>query len=290
MHALRSRPKVNLPPPPNICPLMAADPIVVAKYGGSSLATPEDIHGVARRLAAGRTRAGGERRRGLGDGRHDRRSPGARPAREPAARSARARPAAGHRRAGQRGTAGDGASRPGLPSRQPQRSAGGHQHRRRLRTRANHRRRPGSNPAGARQGPHRCRRRLPGRHRWRGGNPRPRRIGYKRRGAGHRAGRDTLRDLHRRRRCLHCRPSAGARRAPPAEHRLRGDARAGPPGCLRAPDALGRAGLGSPARARRAPLERRRRRNDDHGGQPWSTRWRHARRSAASRRTITWRR
>ena len=74
---------------------------------------------------------------------------------------------------------------------------------------------PGPDPDRPGRGPHRDRRRLPGRQPGHQGHhhPRPRRLGHHRRGPGRRARRRRLRDLHRRRRRLHRRP-ADRRRAP----------------------------------------------------------------------------
>ena len=112
---------------------------VVAKYGGSSLATPAHIMRIADHIAAQRRDGRAARRRRLGHGRHHRRPDRAgRPDHRPT-RRARARPPDGHRRARQRGAAGHGAARPRRRRDQPQRPAGRHSDRRHLRPRAHHR-------------------------------------------------------------------------------------------------------------------------------------------------------
>ena len=100
--------------------------VIVQKYGGTSVAGPEEIKRVARRVVE--TAAGGQPglRRRLGDGRHDRparraRAPGlGRPA------SARAGHAADRRRAdlGRARLDGDQRPRPRAPSRSPARRPG----------------------------------------------------------------------------------------------------------------------------------------------------------------------
>ena len=79
---------------------------------------------------------------------------------------------------------------------------------------ADHRRHARPDPTGARRGPHRDRRRVPGRQPGHQGHhhARPRRLGHHRRRAGRRARRRRLRDLHRRRRRLHRRPADRAER------------------------------------------------------------------------------
>ena len=86
-----------------------------------------------------------------------------------------------------------------------------------------------ADPRGARPGPHRARRRLPGRlHRLRGDDARPRRLRHDRGRAGRRARRRRLRDLHRRRGRLLRRPADRRRaRASCRAITLRGDARDG---------------------------------------------------------------
>ena len=79
---------------------------------------------------------------------------------------------------------------------------------------------PGRLRSGARRGPDRPGRRLPGRQPGQQGrhDARPRRLGHHRRRAGRRAEGRRLRDLHRRRRHLHRRPAHRAQR-PAARHR-----------------------------------------------------------------------
>ena len=87
---------------------------------------------------------------------------------------------------------------------------------------------------------------------------RPRRLGHHRGGAGGRAGRRRLRDLHRRRGRLQRRPADRARRPQAARRLLRGDARDGGLRRRRAPAALGRV-RAQPRRADPLPVELRRR-------------------------------
>ena len=104
------------------------------------------------------------------------------------------------------------------------------------------------------QGGHRGR--LPGRHgrdppARRGHHPGPRRLGYHRRGARRAPPGRQVRDLHRRRGHLHDRSARGQGRPPAGRHRLRGDARDGPPG--RAGHADPRRGAGLGQRRRSSP-------------------------------------
>ena len=75
-----------------------------------------------------------------------------------------------------------------------------------------------------------------------------------------------LPDLHRRPRHLHRRPATRPRRPPAERHRLRGDARARPPGRPGHADPGGRARLGQRRRHRGPQLVRGRPRNADQGG------------------------
>ena len=72
---------------------------VVMKFGGSSVADPEKVRIVARRLVDARRRGAAGRRDGLGDGQDDRHAPRARVGRLPRAQPARARHAPLDRRA-----------------------------------------------------------------------------------------------------------------------------------------------------------------------------------------------
>ncbi len=85
-----------------------------------------------------------------------------------------------------------------------------------------------ADPRSARRGSHRPRRRVPGgldglRHH----DARPRRLGHHRRRARRRARRRGVRDLHRCRRRLHRRPEAASGGAKAPRRELRGDARDG---------------------------------------------------------------
>ena len=88
---------------------------------------------------------------------------------------------------------------------------------------------PGRITDGARGGPHRHRRRLPGREPGQQGDHHagPRRLRHDRRRARRRPQGRRVRDLHRRRRRLHRRPAHRAERAQGRPHLHRGDARAG---------------------------------------------------------------
>ena len=117
------------------------------------------------------------------------------------------------------------------------------------------RRRPRApHPRGARPGQDRPRRGLSGRlHRLRHHDARPRRLRHDRRRPGRRARRRGLRDLHRRRRRLHRRPAPRAGSAQAARGQLRGDARDGGLGRASAPGTLGR-GRAEPPRQAARPL------------------------------------
>ena len=184
------------------------------KFGGTSVADPEKIKDVARRLVARRERRQPRRRRALGHGRLDRRARPPRLRGLARAQAARARHADLGRRADLLRARRDGDPRP-----------------RRTRRSRSPARRPGSSPTpstAARRsstsaprrihealdaGRDRARRRLPGRlDRLRHHDPRPRRLRHDRGRARRGARRRGLRDLHRRRGRLHRRPAARARR------------------------------------------------------------------------------
>ena len=119
--------------------------------------------------------------------------------------------------------------------------------------------RPTTRPAPSRADP-------PASPRRRDDDPRPRRLRHDRRRPGRPAGRRPLPDLHRRPRHLHRRPAP--RRPTPAScrHRLRGDARAGPPGRPGDADPRRRARLGQRRRHRGPELVRGRARHAHQGG------------------------
>ena len=132
---------------------------------------------------------------------------------------------------------------------------------------------PGARPRGDRRGQGRHRGRLPGRHgrdapARRGDHARPRRLGHHGgRARGAPPGRQ-VRDLHRRRGHLHDRPARGQGRPAAGRHRLRGDARDGPPGRAGHADPRRGAGLGQ-RRDHRRPLHLLRPPRHAHqGGQP----------------------
>ena len=124
-------------------------------------------------------------------------------------------------------------------------------------------------PRGARRGPDRARRRLPGRlDRLRGDDARPRRLRHDRRRARRRARRGRLRDLHRRRGRLHAPTRASCRRRASSHAvTLRRDARDGRVGRQGAAATLGRV-RAQPRRPAARPLDvhRRRRHVDPRGG------------------------
>ena len=108
---------------------------------------------------------------------------------------------------------------------------------------------PGPVALGARRGPDRAGRRIPGGQPGHQGRHHtgPRRLRHHRRGAGRRARRRRLRDLHRRRRDLHRRSAHRAQRAPARQGQLRGDARDG---------RVRRQGADAALRGIRPPLQR----------------------------------
>ena len=182
-----------------------------------------------RRTHRGDQEAGQRRRRGgLGDGRHHRRP--ARPGQAGLSGAAAAGNghAADRRRADLQRAGRDGHRLAGRAGPVVHRVAGRRDHHRHPRQRQDHRRHARPAAVGARRGPDRARRRLPGRQPGQQGrhHARPRRVGHHRRRTGRGAERRRLRDLHRRRRHLHRRPAHRAQR-PAAGHRVvRGDARA----------------------------------------------------------------
>ena len=161
------------------------------------------------------------RRRRLGDGRHHRRPARPGQAGVPGAAAARDGHAADRGRADLERAGRDGHRLAGRAGPLVHRVAGRRHHHRHARQRQDHRRHAEPAAVGARRGPDRAGRRLPGRQPGQQGrhHARPRRVGHHRRRAGRGAERRRLRDLHRRRRHLHRRPAHRAQRAA-AGHRL----------------------------------------------------------------------
>ena len=247
-------------------------PLVVQKFGGSSLADADRIRRVARRIA--RERAAGSQLvivvSAMGDTtdellelarRHHRR-----------AGLARARRPAGHRRAPERDAPLDGPPRDRHAGHLADRRPGGDRDRRPPRPGAHRGDRtaaastPSSTPgkvvivAGF-QGVSQA-----ARAEGETTDPRAGRVGHDRgrpRGAPRRR---SLPDLHRRARDLHGRPADRARRAAVADHRVRGDARARPPGRPGHADPGRRAGLGQRRRHRGPELLRGRSGYPHRGG------------------------
>ena len=192
---------------------MSLGPIVVQKYGGSSVATAEKILAIAERVKTYLETAPASRRRRVGDGEDDRSAGRARQAgvEEPA--RARLRSAARVGRAGGRRHARARAAGQRRAGDRADRRAMQHPHGRLVQSRAHSVDRHGTHRGRAREGQGRHRRRLPGRDRERrSDDARTRRRGYH--GRGGRGGAECvgLRDLHRRRRRAVGRPERGARR------------------------------------------------------------------------------
>ncbi len=97
-------------------------------------------------------------------------------------------------------------------------------------------------------------------------DPRPGRLGHDGRGPGRPPRGRPLPGLHRRARDLHRRPADRRRRPAAGPDRLRGDARAGPPGRPGDAGPGGRAGLGEQRRHRGPELVRGRAGHPDQGG------------------------
>ena len=211
----------------NVEPLHPGEGLVVQKYGGSSLATPERIRRVADRRRLRRPPAIAS---AWSSRRWETRPTtwsGSRP-RSRRTRRARAGHAARRLANGFRWHSSRWRSSTSVATAVSFTGAAGrHHHRCDPRQGADHRgpaepRRPGTG-----FGHHRHRRRFPGRldHRRRD-HAGSGRIGHDRRRAGSSAERRRLRDLHRCRRGLHGRPSRRPRRPEAAGRLLRGDARA----------------------------------------------------------------
>ena len=180
--------------------------------------------GAAHRGDAQGRRFGG--RGGLRHGRHHRRAAGPGQPGEPAAAGPRARHAADRRGADLDGAAGHGhrEPRPGGPL--VHRLAGRRDHRLGARQGPHHRRDARPDPARPRRRRDPDRGRLPGRVAGHQGHhhARPGRLGHHRGGAGRRARRRRVRDLHRRGRRLHRRPADRAQRPAHPADQLRGNA------------------------------------------------------------------
>ena len=206
-------------------------PLIVQKFGGSSVADPEKILAAARkaiRAATTRQSSGdGRQRHGRHDGRPDRiGQQGLRTA----ARAGNGH-AVVHGRTGQRGVDGHGHPLAGLQGRELDRCPDRHQDGRHAHQGADQVDFDRPRPAVAERRQYRHRRRIPGdRRRFRHHHAGARRQRHHGGRPGGGAECRRLRDLHRRGRRLHHGPAAVARSAARGTDQLRRDAGAGQPG------------------------------------------------------------
>ena len=248
-----------------------ARPLVVQKFGGSSVGDADRIRRVARRIARERN-AGADLVvvvSAMGDTTDELLALAAAITDEPDSRELDMLLATGEHQSATLvsmalhalGRAGD----------QPDRRPGRDQHRRPPRPGPDRQRRPAPGAPGAGRRPGRDRGRLPGREpgQPRGGrdhDARPGRLGHDGRGPRRPPRGRPLPGLHRRPRDLHCRSADRARRPAAAGDRLRGDARARPPGRPGDAGPGGRAGLGQRRRHRGPQLVRGCAGHPDQGG------------------------
>ncbi len=204
--------------------------LVVQKYGGSSVSDAERIKRVAERIVATKKDGHDVCVVVSRHGRHHRRAARPRAAGVAAAARAASSTCSSPPASASRWRCWRWPSRPsGASAQVVHRQPGRRHHRLGARQGADHRRHAGPHHRGDRQGPHRDRRRLPGRQPGHQGHhhARPRRLRHHRRRPRRRAARRPLRDLHRRRRRLLRRPAHRPRRPAAGHGLLRGDARAG---------------------------------------------------------------